>query len=154
MIATGTAFNINLTDQRVLVTLIEGHVIIENVAANSKPHAVQAVPASIELKAGQQLEQRDERPPEIKTANIEQTTAWMNGQAVIDNDTLESLVAQVNHYSRTPIVIDDPNVAAMRVSGVFNVANQMAFLDVVTQYLPVRAISTCSGTIRLERRED
>jgi transmembrane sensor len=152
VIATGTAFNINLTDQKVLVTLIEGHVVVVNESAKNQVHPGEAVLASVELKAGQQLEQQNERPPEIKTANIEQATAWMDGKAEIDNDTLESLVTQANHYSRSPIVIDDPDVAAMRVSGVFNVANQTAFLEVVTHYLPVRAVSTCSGTIRLERR--
>jgi transmembrane sensor len=154
VIATGTAFNIDLTQQKVLVTLIEGNVVVVNEAENSEPHGERAVMAPVKLKAGQQLEEVDQRPPEITTANIEQATAWMRGQAIIDNDTLASLVAQVNHYSRTPIVIDDPHVAAMRISGVFNVSDQTAFLDVVTHYLPVRAVSTCSGNIRIESRND
>lgn len=149
VIATGTAFNIDMAGSRVLVTLIEGHVVVlpsdgdEDGAAHDRRHV-------IELRAGQQLTAGAATPPQIAPANIQRVTAWTIGQLIFDDEPLSSVVAKVNRYGGTRIVITDPAVGAMKISGVFNAGDVAGFVGIVTRYLPVKAVSSDSSTIALE----
>ncbi|HET7085585.1 MAG TPA: FecR domain-containing protein [Rhizomicrobium sp.] len=151
VIATGTAFNIDMVNQKVLVTLIEGHVVV----VDEDRHVAMPIfkpqwPSMVELKAGQQLAALPAVPPAIEVANIPRVTAWTNGQILFDNEELSSVVARVNRYTSTQVVIDDPRVAAMRISGVLNAGDLGGFVDIVTHYLPIRAIQNSSGEIMLQ----
>jgi len=151
VIATGTAFNIDMAGQQVLVTLIEGHVVVldENTHSATLNVSRPAWRSSIELKAGQQLAAVPSAPPEVEDADIQRVTAWTTGQIMFDNEALSSVVARINRYSNTQIVIADPKVSAMRISGVLNAGDVNGFVDIVTHYLPVRATATDSGNIAL-----
>lgn len=154
VIATGTAFNIDMAGPRVLVTLIEGHVVV----LDEKAPTIELAPAlaphhrSVELHAGQQLAALPEKQPEIAPANIQRVTAWQEGQLMFDNEPLSSVVGRVNRYTATPLVIRDPKVAAMRISGVFNTGDIAGFVDVVTHYLPVRAANGDNGAVELRSK--
>ncbi|HEV2618353.1 MAG TPA: FecR domain-containing protein, partial [Acidobacteriaceae bacterium] len=84
VIATGTAFNIDVTGPKVLVTLIEGHVVVldEDKPSTTIPSDTPSpLPKpSVELKAGQQLAALPQAPPTIATANLQRVTAWTTGQ--------------------------------------------------------------------------
>jgi transmembrane sensor len=146
VIATGTAFNIDMAGPKVLVTLIEGHVVVlddysEDGAPNQKV---------IELKAGQQLSAAPRTPSEVAQANIQRVTAWTIGQLMFDDEPLSSVVERVNRYGGTQIIISDPKVGAMKISGVFNAGDVLGFVEIVTHYLPVRAVTEDPHTIALE----
>jgi transmembrane sensor len=155
VIATGTAFNIDMAGPKVLVTLIEGHVVVLNeVNDNAAVSTASRVwPKSVELRAGQQLAAVPSAPPEIAPANIQQVTAWTSGQVMADNEPLSSVVARINRYDSTTILIDDPQVAAMKISGVFNAGDVAGFIEIVTHYLPVRAVTESPNTIALQGEE-
>jgi transmembrane sensor len=150
VIATGTSFNIDLGGPGVLVTLIEGHVVVvdERTGVSSVNSVVPR--QTVELNAGQQLEAESERSPAVEPANIQRVTAWMNGQLMFDNESLAQVVARVNRYSTISIEIRDPRVAAMRISGVFNTGDIAGVVGIVTQYLPVRAVYQANGVVVLE----
>ncbi len=156
VIATGTAFNIDLSGPKVLVTLIEGHVVVldedKPVGTVSSPQTPSLRRRSVELRAGQQLAALPEKPPEIAPANIQRAVAWTNGQLMFDNEPLSAVVSRINRYTSTPIVIDDPKIAALRISGVFNTGDVNGFVDVVTHYLPVDAVPQDSGAIALKKK--
>ena len=147
VIATGTAFNIDMAGPKILVTLIEGHVVVEEYAEDG---AAPALPKVIELKAGQQLSAAPSVPPEVAQANIQRVTAWTIGQLMFDDEPLASVVERVNRYGGTQIIITDPKVGAMKISGVFNAGDVLGFVEIVTHYLPVRAVTEDPHTIALE----
>ena len=151
VIATGTAFNIDMAGPKVLVTLIEGHVVVldEDVRSAAIATGRPKWPSSVELEAGQQLVAVGTAPPAVEPVDIQRVTAWTNGQVIFDNETLSSVVARVNRYSRTQIVISDPKAGAMRISGVLNAGDVNGFVDIVTHYLPVRAATNDAGDISL-----
>jgi transmembrane sensor len=62
------------------------------------------------------------------------------------------VVARVNHYSATPIVIADAKIGQERISGVFNTGDIPGFLDIVTQYLPVEAVADDTGRTILKKK--
>lgn len=148
IIATGTAFNIDLAGSRVLVTLIEGHVLV--MEENDETGATGARPRTIELRAGQQLATGAIATPQIVPANVQRVTAWTAGQLSFDDEPLWSVVDRVNRYSGTHLVIADPEVGAMKISGVFNAGDVLGFVEIVTHYLPVKAVSEDPRTIALE----
>jgi len=149
VIATGTAFNIDMAGAKVLVTLIEGHVVVldENDGAKPAP-AVWTRP--VELKAGQQLAAGPAAPPQIIPANIQRVTAWTIGQIIFDDEPLSSVVDRVNRYGGPQVVITSPDVGAMKISGVFNAGDTLGFVEIVTHYLPVKAVSEGQHVIALE----
>ncbi len=152
VIATGTAFNIDMAGAKVLVTLIEGHVVVLN---DENGMADGAGPAhgwarKIELKAGEQLSVGPAVPPEVSPANIQKVNAWTNGQIVFDDEALSSVVERVNRYGSTQIVIADPRIGAMKISGVLNAGDVPGFVEIVTHYLPVDAVSDGPNTIALQ----
>jgi transmembrane sensor len=150
VIATGTAFNIDMAGPKVLVTLIEGHVVVLEETDGIASAPPQALSHTISLNAGQQLTASPSLPPEIVQANIRRVTAWTVGQLIFDDEPLSSVVERVNRYGGTQIVITDSQVGAMKISGVFNAGDVLGFVEIVTHYLPVKAMSESSSTIALQ----
>ncbi|MDB5734918.1 MAG: hypothetical protein JWN16_1555 [Alphaproteobacteria bacterium] len=148
VIATGTAFNIDMAGSRILVTLIEGHVVVQDESDGTT--MMPGRPRSLELRAGQQMIAGPAVPPEIMPVNLQRVTAWTVGHVVFDDEPLFSVVERINRYGGTQIVIADPQVGAMKISGVFNTGDVPGFVEIVTHYLPVRAVSEDPHTIALQ----
>ncbi len=142
VIATGTAFNIDMAGSKILVTLIEGHVVVQD--ENS------TLLHPLELRAGQQMTARPASTPQITQVNLQRITAWTVGHVMFDDEPLSSVVERINRYGGTQIVIADPQVGAMKISGVFNTGDVSGFVEIVTHYLPVRAASEDPHTIALQ----
>jgi transmembrane sensor len=136
VIATGTAFNVDLTGGTVQVTLIEGRVTVLDERKGEADGF--ARPKPVELVAGQQLA-INSNSRALRAANLEKASAWERGQLVFENETLTSIVSRVNRYSRTRVVVADAKAGALRISGVFNTGDVNGFVDTVTSYLPVTA---------------
>jgi transmembrane sensor len=156
VVATGTAFNIDMTEPDIRVTLIEGHVVVFDEKAQhilrASSMALGLAPASLELRAGQQLIVPVGVPPRIEAADVQRVTAWTSGQLIFSNEPLFEVVARVNRYSTTPIVVADPAAAHIRVTGVFNIGDVQGFIAIVTEALPLKASSDAEGDIRLSRK--
>jgi transmembrane sensor len=136
VIAIGTSFNMDLFGPRLLVTLIEGHVMV----------------ADINLDAGEQVVFAPRAAPSVAHVNLGQTTAWENGEVVFENDTLATVVARINRYARQGVVIADPETSQLRISGVFHTGDIDGFVSTIIAYLPVRADKSGDGTTHLARR--
>jgi transmembrane sensor len=140
VVATGTAFNIDMLRPEVRVTLIEGRVLI-------LPHATAAIPLierpsrpakPVELHAGEALVAgRDATAQVVANADLDQATAWQKGKLMFDREPLGEAVERVNRYSSRRIVVADAKAAAVPISGVFNIGDVNAFLEAVNGFLPV-----------------
>ena len=175
VIATGTAFNVDLLGSSLLVTLIEGHVVVLPQGAGTRfvgpaaPGAsaqVTGLPVTpadkgrgpgslsrIVLDAGEQLVLSPTAPPNILHVNVDRATAWENGELVFDNEPLSDVVVRVSRYATHPIIIGDDTTASMRISGVFHTRDAQGFVTTVVSYLPLRAQQAADGSIRLTSRE-
>lgn len=79
-----------------------------------------------------------EEQPEMKRA-----VAWRYGRLALFEEPLAEAVAQMNRYTQRPIVILDPAIAQMRISGNYSVGDAQAFATSISVLLPVE--------VRLER---
>ena len=145
VVATGTAFNVDLLGPKVLVTLIEGHVVVLPARPTAHPKRAPVV----ELKAGQELISAPAAPPQVVQASLDRTTAWESGQLAFKDEPLGSVAERVSRYAAAPITVA-PDAANLRVSGVFKAGDVDTFVDVVTHYLPVRAVGGDNGRIMLQ----
>ena len=152
VIATGTSFNVDMFGPSVLVTLIEGHVVISSTPTLTALTKVDTPVPHITLDAGEQAVFSPKGPPSIAHVNLGQATAWENGEVVFDNDPLTTVVARVNRYARHAVVIDDAETAELRISGVFHTGDIDGFVSTIVAYLPVHADKDADGTTRLTHR--
>lgn len=153
VIATGTSFNVDLFGPSVLVTLIEGRVVVASEPAFNLPMAhINDDVARITLDAGEQVVFSPKAAPSVARVNLGQATAWENGEVVFENDSLSTVVARVNRYAQNAVVIGDASTSELRISGVFHTGDVDGFVSTLVAYLPVRADKDAGGTIRLTHR--
>ncbi|HSK39419.1 MAG TPA: FecR domain-containing protein, partial [Arenibaculum sp.] len=131
VVATGTAFNVEILGRAVNVTLLEGSVVV----APAKASAASPVP----LIAGQQLMANLGAVPQVEPVKIEDATAWQRGKVVLDNVPLEQAALRVNRYSDRKVVVGDEAAAALTVSGVFQAGDPETFARAMAQYLRLEA---------------
>jgi transmembrane sensor len=152
VIATGTSFNVDLFGPSVLVTLIEGHVVVSSAPTLRQPANIDSQIDRIILDAGQQVVFSPQAPPSVAHVNLGQATAWENGEVVFENDPLPVVVARINRYARHGVVIADTQTSELRISGVFHTGDIDGFVSTIAAYLPVRADKSTDGTTRLTHR--
>jgi transmembrane sensor len=152
VIATGTSFNIDLRQSVVVVTLIEGRVLVTPRAATvSLPVSRTPEAADVPLSAGQRLTTSLEAPalPRIENVSLDTVTSWEIGRLIFKDEPLEEVVQRMQRYSSQKILIGDERAAKLRISGVFNAGDVTTFVDTVSRYLPVHATSQPDGDIVL-----
>jgi transmembrane sensor len=148
VIATGTAFNVDLLGPKIMVTLIEGRVVIVEKDSSAPPlQAFRTKPAkAVALAPGQQFVVAAEGPARVTAASLDRTSSWETGMLEFDNEPLGAVVERVERYSAEPIRVA-PGASQMRISGVFKAGDVTTFVDVVTHYLPVSATKKDGTTV-------
>src|SRR3546814_594646 len=116
VIATGTAFNIDMVGSTVLVTLIEGRAeVLEDIGM---PHV--AVPLKADgitadkpqrqvLTAGEQLRVAPDSVPVVAMVDVGRAVAWESGHLVFADEPLSSVVERINRYATRPVKVDRDN---------------------------------------------
>jgi transmembrane sensor len=176
VVATGTAFDVDLLGADLLVTLINGHVVVLPQSAPARayspvvtPSALQpqdlhhgaagearsVVPADwsrIELNPGEQLVMSSGAPPHVARVDLGRVTAWEHGEIEFKDEPLAAVIERMNRYGRRPIIADDPRVASLRISGVFHEGDIDGFVATLASYLPVQAQERPDGAVLLGYR--
>ena len=73
---------------------------------------------------------------------------WREGRIEFASATLTEAVAEMNRYRRIPIVVTDPKVGRMRVSGVFYTGESSGFLTALPLTHPV-SVRTEGEVVRI-----
>lgn len=111
--AIGTKFVVRNEHGETRVTLLEGKVqVLGPSAASRAPIAV--------LHPGQRLTVTADAGAKLDRPPLDAVTAWRRGEIVFDNMTLIDAAEELNRYSDNHLVIADPRLASLRVSGVFS----------------------------------
>lgn len=113
--AIGTVFIVRRTADDVIVTLIKGKVAV----TRSPPADGRGAGETLMLNPGEKLTEPEDGQIRIEPESVEIATAWRRGQTVFDETPLGSAVTELNRYGGPVIVVDDPRVAALPISGVF-----------------------------------
>jgi transmembrane sensor len=150
VVAVGTSFDVERLGNKVLVTLIEGHVVVKSASGGAT--ALASLKSRITaLTAGQEMIASRDTRPLIEAADLPVATAWESGRLIFNDEPLDEAVARVNRYADKPLTVD-PSAAAIRISGVFNAGDVGAFVDAITSYFPVEASTGADDRIVLQKR--
>lgn len=151
--ALGTRFDVRLDGPAMKVVLVEGRVKVEPLRPAGLDR-IAPVLARRTLEAGEALVADPREGVEIAVADTEQATSWRRGQVVFRDDTIGAAVAEMNRYSDTQLVVDDPRIAALKISGVFGVTREENFLAALTSFYPIEAVERSPRVTALTWREE
>lgn len=142
--AVGTQFSVRRTDRdAVQVVVTEGRVRVDD-DSSSKPILLSA--GSV---ASSDAEGLSVQPPE--RSNVEEQLSWRSGFLVFREASLAEAAAEFNRYNQRKLLVEDPSIANIPVSGRFRITNFEAFVRLVESGFPVQAQKSSDG-ILLTRR--
>ena len=87
------------------------------------------------------------KPGPIVVANLKRIEAWQGRKLEFEAEPLASALAEVNRYSDTPLVLGSPELAALRISGVFRTNEMDGFAFALEKSFGLRIVR--NGSERL-----
>jgi transmembrane sensor len=158
IVATGTAFDVDMVGPQILVALIEGHVVVISDGLPNEKYGHVDSPANadarrIELRPGEQLVTSPLEPPRVHNVNVLHATAWQNGQLIFEDEPLSAVLDRLSRYTHRSLRAKDERVARLRVSGVFNVDDLERFVDTISEYLNVHVERSDDGALLFMRND-
>lgn len=152
VVAVGTVFNVRVEGDRVRVALLEGVVRVESPPARSARASGRAPQQQVVMAAGEILEMDEAGPMSVRTADTQRVARWRDGVVVFDDTRLVEAVAEMNRYTRTPIVLGDPSLHDYRVSGVFKTGDPQRFSASMAEVFPIDVARAADGAPLLRPR--
>lgn len=83
--------------------------------------------------------------------DIDRVTAWQRGTLVLNGESLDYALSEINRYLPKKIVIGDPALSRIRLGGTFATTNPDEFLQALRTSFGVRAMRSADGGIILTR---
>lgn len=123
--AVGTAFVVRRDEDRLLVTLVEGKVTVNEARHPEAPIA--------ELTPGQRLTVATQLPPRVDEPPLEKVTSWRTGVLDLPIMSLSEAMAEMNRYSQETIRLASPEDGEIEVSGVFRIGDNRSFAHAVAE---------------------
>jgi transmembrane sensor len=159
----GTQFEVRLhPDQDVDVLVDEGRVEVQGPGLEVSPGRgileSGAPPADTgwvrALGAGEQLQIAGPHLTvmAVSPRQIADELAWRQGALVFESEPLSQAIAEVGRYTRARLVLTNPRVASLRISGRFRTDDVPGFLQALQEALPVRVSREGPGLVYIAPR--
>ncbi|MBO9713382.1 FecR domain-containing protein [Sphingomonas sp.] len=135
--ALGTQFEVRVRGSALRVILVEGRVRVATGTGGAD--------AIVELGAGQRL---DAGPAGVTVTRADRVGAedWQQGMVSFHDTPLGDAAAELNRHSHgKPLLVRDPEVAGIRVSGAFHVDDARRFARTIAEIYPVRIVETATA---------
>ena len=159
--AVGTVFNVREEALSTQVAVLEGQVDV-TVAPTGESAADAQVPAEgasaaspplarVRLAAGERAAvtslgiQTNTGPP------IESVRAWTERRLVFQDLPLDAVIREFDRYRTHPLVLDDPALAALKISGVFDLGDTESLIAYLGTYETVQVDRQSDGSQHLFR---
>lgn len=137
----GTRFEVGVAAGGMRVAVFEGRVRVDG-----------GVDHGTLLRPGQTLVASAGQVDTVSSSRAGSEALWQQGLAEFDNATLADAAEQISAGSQIKLVILDPRVAGLRVSGRFRLRDPLRFATTVAEILPVRVVKVGRGRIELRYR--
>lgn len=144
--ALGTRFDVRSDAEGLQVTLLEGRVRVDSPSLDGPQ-------AAVELRPGEELVAAPGRAPTVGQADAAKAEAWRQTRLVFEDRPLREVIAELNRYAVLQLVIDDPRVAALRITGQFRTGDNARFARNLSRLHPVRAVPDGPDRLKLVRTD-
>lgn len=154
--AVGTQFNINKRREKIEVTVLEGKVRVSEetpdhpqkwltdlVKGEQVVTRALSAPASL---ASQMVLQRQDH------LNLRAVLSWRDNKLTFDDRDLSDVVEDFNRYNNKVLILADPTLNQIKVSGTFNPHDPKSFAQSLTRIAPVQLQTTQEQQLILSRK--
>jgi transmembrane sensor len=137
--ALGTTFAVRYDTDKTAVTLVEGKVVVVPVVGDDLPVVASNVgPPSLVRKdwvltPGERVTLAKNTPALVDEPRVEAVTAWRRGEVMLDKMQLSDAIVEMNRYDSQTLVIEDPRVATLQVSGIYHTGDSASFARTVAK---------------------
>lgn len=142
--AVGTAFNVRMRPSLVELTVTHGQVSV---------HCGDSPLQQVVAGSGAVIQPRSISLTRLGSKIVEQRTAWRDQMVELDGETVEQAADEFNRYRKTPILIGDTRVSALRIGGRFRTTDSQEFLSALQLTLPIRVVDGEDGSVMLLYRD-
>jgi len=125
--ALGTAFNVKLSDETVIVTVTE-HRVEVSTGPDSR----------VQVEEGQQVRYVAHALEAPRPADLRAVQGWRRDRLVFQDASLGEVVADLERCRGGRIILTDSRLRALPVTAVFDVRQTDAALDTIAGILPIR----------------
>ncbi len=161
--AVGTVFNVRADQAHTEVAVIEGRVKVSAItkqisAADTTKDSGAAIeasadgrskPATIELAAGQRAAIVSNRIESNAGQPMEAVVAWTERRLVFRNEPLREVIAEFNRYRQSPLVAESPELAELKINGIFNSNDADSLIEYLKSFETVRVVRPPDGSVHL-----
>lgn len=138
--AVGTRFDVRIDPTQVQVVMAEGQVEVRGPGAGGRVWS---------LRAGQALSSGPGSTVRVSSVDPAEAMLWRSGQLSFRDTPLAEAAAELNRYTRTQLIVRDPAVAALRISGTFRAGDPARFGRTVEAIYPVHMRARGDGALEL-----
>lgn len=163
--AIGTQFDVHRQQDGMVVTVVEGKVAVAEPskgtasdpgAGLSSMTADRAAPRPPSLEpvfvsAGEQVTLTAQLIRQPERVDVSAATAWVQKRLVFDNTPLQDVAAQFNLYSSRRLVIVDPALRSVGISGVYSSADPVSLIGFLRAQ-PTLLVTETDDEIRVSLR--
>ncbi|NKJ22802.1 FecR domain-containing protein [Dyella sp. SG609] len=135
---TGTVFQVSKERDVVVVGLLAGSVEVTH------GQQTQALSPAQQLRIA-----ADGSSAVVGALDTQAAQAWGQGELVFRERRLDSLLAEMNRYSDTKLLLGDQRLADLRISGSFHAGDQQALVKALDAGWGLRAVTTGSHELTL-----
>lgn len=143
----GTRFNMRLIDGSAQVMLVQGSIGVHRGSDPAAPQGEELerlVPGQVMVAGGQGADR-------VTQGDAEKAISWREGTLRFDSTTIGEAAKAFNRYSSLHLVVDDPQVADMRIGGTFRTDDSAGFARITAQLHGLRVRQAAGGNIILSR---
>ena len=140
----GTQFSVRRDGDKVTVAVIKGRVRVEDTTRGESSATTTVTPGDVAIGVGSSTIVTSK-----PVAAVEDQLTWRDGRLVFHRNTLAEVADDFNRYNRQQLLISDPSVAAIRISGTFKAANVEAFVRLLKQAYGLKVELTADGKLKI-----
>lgn len=159
--AIGTKFVVHLKSENIQVTVTDGKVKMSKVPLNTTLTDIKELNNTttqkddIYIAKGEKVIVGDNQAPKltrIKPENIKRELSWLNGKLVFDNEELLNVIEEINRYVNIEIVLKDPSLHNIRISGRFDLEDSEALIEAIELSFNMKSQRLGSNKILLTKK--
>jgi transmembrane sensor len=140
----GTQFSVRRDDDKVTVAVVQGRVRVEDSTPGASSASITVTPGDVAIGLGSST-----MVVSKPVAAVEDKLTWRDGRLVFDGTTLAEVADDFNRYNRQQLLISDPSVAAIRISGTFKASNVEAFVRLLKEAYGLKVELTADGKLKI-----